>query len=70
MARVPNDILIPTDLDPVDHRPGRSNAAAFVPITLAIVGVAAILLGGVSAPRTEQAAIPQYDPIETGSIAR
>ncbi len=70
MARVPNDILIPTDLEPVDHRPHRSHAVAFVPITLAIVGVASILFGGITAHRTDQAAIPQYDPIETGSIAR
>jgi len=64
------DILIPTAADTTDGRPPQSRFAAFVPITLALVGVAAILFGGVSARHTETAATQAIDPITTGSIAR
>lgn len=52
---------------------GRSRAAAFVPITLALVGVAAILFGGVSARidtggHAHAAAVTDVDPVITGSI--
>lgn len=48
----------------------RSKLTAFVPITLALIGVAAILLGGVTTHATngENAAIG-VDPIVTGAIA-
>jgi acyl-coenzyme A thioesterase PaaI-like protein len=65
-----NDILIPTDIEPVDSRPGKSRAVAFVPITLALLGVAAILFGGVSARHADSAALQAIDPIETGSISK
>ena len=45
----------------------RMKLAAFVPLTIAIIGVAAILLGGVSA-RHDTAALPVVDSIATGSI--
>jgi hypothetical protein len=49
----------------------RSKLAAFVPITLAVLGVGAVLLGGVSARHDagDLAAIQKIDPMTTGSIA-
>ncbi len=49
----------------------RSKLAAFVPITLALIGVGAVMLGGVSARHSdgEVAALRQIDPMTTGSIA-
>jgi len=48
----------------------RTRVAAFLPITLAVAGVAIILMGGVSArgPATETAARADIDPIITGAI--
>lgn len=47
----------------------RSKLAAFVPITLALVGVGAVLLGGVSARHDDNvAALRSIDPMTTGSI--
>lgn len=64
-----HDIILP----PAAAAPGasRSKLAAFVPITLALFGVAAVLLGGVSARHGEAdvASARQIDPIVTGSIA-
>ena len=61
------DILLPTDIEPV--RPHQKNRfAAFIPITLALIGIAAILFGGVSARSTDSAARQGIDPITTGSI--
>ena len=50
---------------------GRSKLTAFVPITLALIGVGAVLFGGVSAhgPSAQTAATATIDPITTGSIA-
>ena len=67
-SRIPNDILIPIDVEPVDSRPRRSRFVAFVPITLAILGVAAILFGGVSARHSDATAQQLIDPITTGAI--
>ena len=64
-----NDILLPS----AGEKPaqGPSRFAAFVPITLALLGVGAILLGGVSARTsdTATAALTTVDPIVTDSIA-
>jgi hypothetical protein len=46
----------------------RSRIAAFVPLALALVGVAVVLLGGVSARSTDTASVTNVDPITTGSI--
>ena len=49
----------------------RSKLVAFAPIALALIGVGAVLLGGVSARTTDasMAALRQVDPITTGAIA-
>jgi hypothetical protein len=48
----------------------RSKLAAFVPITLALLGVGAVMLGGVSARHDDNvASLRQIDPMTTGSIA-
>jgi hypothetical protein len=49
----------------------RSKLAAFVPITLAVLGVGAVLFGGVSARHDagEIASASQIDPTTTASIA-
>jgi hypothetical protein len=62
------DILLPEAA--TDSGLSRSKLTAFVPITLALIGVAAILLGGVTTHETngENAAIG-VDPIVTGAIA-
>ena len=63
------DIILP----PAAAVPGvsRSKLAAFVPITLALIGVGAVLLGGVSARHADAdtASLRQIDPITTGAIA-
>ncbi|HVZ13890.1 MAG TPA: hypothetical protein VG894_05470 [Bauldia sp.] len=48
----------------------RTRVAAFVPLALALVGVAAIMLGGVSSRGTTNvaASAPGVDPVVTGSI--
>lgn len=43
----PDDILLP-DSNKVDGRPSRSGIAAIVPTTIAIIGVATILVGRVT----------------------
>lgn len=48
---------------------GRSRLIAFVPIAVALVGVGAILLGGISARiGDERASASAVDPMTTGSI--
>jgi hypothetical protein len=42
--------------------------AAFLPITVAIVGVIAVLIGGISARHDVTAEVPAIDSIATGSI--
>jgi len=47
----------------------RTRMAAFVPLALALVGVAAVLFGGVSARTTSVAAAGAgIDPMVTGSV--
>lgn len=64
-----NDILIPLEIEPLEVRPEGNKLAAFVPIVLALIGVAAILAGGITAKSHEVAGRPAVDTIETGSIA-
>jgi hypothetical protein len=61
-----HDILLP-----YAGVPARTRAVAFVPITLAVCGIAAILFGGIRAdvPRDAFAAASAIDPVTTGSIA-
>ena len=60
------DILLPD----AAARVSRTKLAAVLPISVALVGVAFILLGGVNArsSSTEVAATSGVDPIVTGSI--
>jgi hypothetical protein len=51
-------------------RPQKSPLAAFVPIAIALAGVAAVLFGGISARHVQTAEQTiVIDPITTGSIA-
>ena len=43
-----NDISIPAEIEPIETPEG-GKLAAFVPIVLALISVAAILAGGISA---------------------
>jgi hypothetical protein len=64
---LPDDILLPEN---AGARPRQVPLAAFVPIAVAIFGVAAILFGGVSARDVAVAdGNPAVDPIVTGSVA-
>jgi hypothetical protein len=47
-----SDILIPIEIEPIETRPEGGKLAAFVPIALALISVAAILAGGISAVPT------------------
>ena len=62
-----DDVLVPAPM-PEAETTLRMKLAAFVPLTVAIVGVAAILFGGISARHPERAAAPVVDTIATGSI--
>lgn len=65
----PDDILLPTATGSVDRRPSHSRVAAFVPITIAVIGVAAILLGRVTAHDIAASGIADgVDPVITGSV--
>jgi heptaprenylglyceryl phosphate synthase len=68
MSSNDGDILLPRAAWSAQN--GRARIAAFVPITLALAGVAAILLGGLSVrgPETAVASVTGVDPIVTGSI--
>jgi hypothetical protein len=50
---------------------GRSQLIAFIPIVVALIGVGAIFLGGITARSVEIGgmAISDVDPMTTGSIA-
>jgi hypothetical protein len=64
---IPDDILISITTDPAAGRPKQSRMIAFVPITVALIGVAIVLVGGVSA-RNYEAAARAIDLIMTGSV--
>ena len=63
----PDDILLPSGV--ADQQPQSSPFAAFIPISVAIAGIAAILLGGITA---QNAVIGPagIDPVVTGSIGK
>jgi len=71
-----NDILVeptsPTDADPLldTDLPLGAKLAAFLPITVALAGVIAVLAGGITARHDVTAAVPAIDTIATGSIAK
>jgi hypothetical protein len=63
--------MLPPARETADRGLMRSRIIAFIPITLALLGVGAILFGGISArdPATAVSALEEIDPIQTGSIA-
>lgn len=64
----PNDILLPASADSPD-RPAHSRLVAFVPITIAAIGVAAIIAGRVTVQEIAATdAAFGVDPVTTGSI--
>jgi len=63
-----DDILVSRASPATGPRPLRSRIAAFVPITVALLGVAVILLGGLPASKSSLAVSDAVDPIATGSI--
>lgn len=67
VSHLRDDILVAAAPEAAGVHPRRSQLAALVPITFAIIGVAIILLGGVSA--RDVASTVAVDPIATGSIA-
>jgi hypothetical protein len=46
----------------------KSKLAAFVPITLAVLGVGFVLAGGINARHENEVALRAVDPVTTGSI--
>jgi hypothetical protein len=62
-----DDILVPSEGETADPR--RNGIAAFIPIAIAILGVAAILMGRVTFAEFAASDVPNgVDPIATGSI--
>jgi hypothetical protein len=61
-----HDIILPPGT--VASSISRSKLAAFVPITLALVGVVAVLAGGINARHDNEVALRSVDPVITGSI--
>ena len=70
-AKDQDDLLLPFVAEAAPTGPSRTSVAAFVPIALALIGVAMILFGGLSArdPATAIGAAYPVDPIQTGAIA-
>jgi len=67
--RYPDDAILPPTGE-ADARPARLKPAVFLPIAIALIGVAAILFGGLQV-RSPAPAISQaggIDPVVTGSI--
>ena len=67
-TKVPDDVMLPMGAASADARPGQSRIVAFIPISIAIVGVAAILLGRVTAHDVAAIDKPGIDPVQTGAI--
>lgn len=66
---IPDDILLPSVAGASDRRPDHSRIVAFVPITIAIIGVAAILVGRVTVHEIAASdVLDRVDPVTTGSI--
>jgi hypothetical protein len=65
-----NDILNEPASSELDtDLPLGAKLAAFLPITVAIAGVIAVLVGGISARHEVTAEVPAIDMTATGSIA-
>ena len=60
--------MVPLEIEPIEAPREASKLTAFIPIALALVGVAAILAGGISAKSREVASRPAIDTMATGSI--
>jgi hypothetical protein len=68
-STLPDDILLPAEKRSAGPPPVRSRLAAFVPIALALLGVAAILFGRVTVQEISANEVPAgVDPVTTGSI--
>jgi hypothetical protein len=65
---LPEDILLPSG--PSEHRPQGNRLAAFIPISVAVAGVAAILFGGVAAQTPVLVGDAGVDQMVTGSIQK
>jgi len=66
-----DDILAgPAEPAPEFDLPLGARLAAFLPITVAIAGVIAVLVGGITARPDATAAVPGIDMTATGSIAK
>jgi len=63
-----DDVLVPAPTPDPGTTTLRMKLAAFVPLTIALLGIAAILVGGISARHQDTAAAPAIDGITTGSI--
>ncbi len=61
-----HDIILPPGS--VAPSISKSKLAAFVPITLALVGVGFVLAGGINARHDGAVALRSVDPVTTGSI--
>lgn len=68
----PRDDILVEPAEPVleFELPLGARLAAFLPITVAIVGVVAILVGGITARHDVTAQAPAIDMTATGSIAK
>jgi len=69
-VRSPDDVMLPPSAVPETDKGTR--LVAFVPIMVAMVGVAAILFGGIVArePTTTIGKAAEVDTITTGSVAK
>ena len=63
-----DDVLIPSAA--AEARAGSRPVAAFIPISIAIAGIAAILFGGITAQNPVVAGPTDIDTIVTGSVAK
>jgi hypothetical protein len=61
-----HDIILPPGS--VAPSISKSKLTAFVPITLALLGVGVVLAGGVNARHQNDVALRAVDPVTTGSI--
>jgi hypothetical protein len=65
--RFPDDAILPPTGE-ADPRPARLRPAVFMPIAIALAGVAAILLGGLTARGPAIGTADGVDPVVTGSV--
>jgi hypothetical protein len=65
--RFPDDAILPPT-GAADPRSPRLRPAVFVPIAVALMGVAAILLGGLNAAPPVIGKAERIDPVMTGSV--